>query len=138
MKRHSALAGLYCRLCQMEEAQAVENIEWEIPEYSEIKASVLKEDMLRYLSKQPSESLNVLLNGVDHAIIDDKEYIEELRNQITRVVPKNGFAMGYNSPHLTGLKESDFEKIIEIPGYGKLKESNSEVASHGECRYRRK
>ena len=105
-----------------------------------LKISFIAEDMLKFLSNQEAKSGNIVLNGVDYAIISSPAYIQELRDQIARVVPDKGFAMGYNSPHLLGLENYGFERIIEIPGYGRLseKEISSKVANHAELLYRRK
>ena len=87
---------------------------------SNLGITCLNEDMLTYLSGQDSQGANILMSGVDLDIVNHEGYLEELANQIARVVPVKGYALGIQSPHLKRLKSRGFERVTEIPGYGGL------------------
>jgi len=56
-------------------------------------------DMLVFLSEQENDSANIIINGIDRSIIDpsisaNREYLERLANELSRVVGKNHVVIG--------------------------------------------
>jgi len=54
---------------------------------------------LVFLSEQENDSANIIINGIDRSIIDpsisaNREYLERLANELSRVVGKNHVVIG--------------------------------------------
>lgn len=73
-----------------------------------LRYASVKSDMLLFLSSQPSNSANIILNGIDQCIISDREYLIELVKEIDRVVGRDHLAFGVDSPYLDGLKDNQY------------------------------
>ena len=67
--------------------------------------------MLRYVSKLPDNSCNIVVNGIDSCIAGASAYIDLLCKHIERVA-RNGVVFGINSrPIFSRLKELGFKEM---------------------------
>ncbi|MFA5022851.1 MAG: hypothetical protein WC385_02430 [Candidatus Paceibacterota bacterium] len=69
-------------------------------------------DMLDFISRLPSNSVNIEVDGVDYDIIHNPEYHKALAREILRVTKKGGLVIGTQSNPLYFAKELPRVKMI--------------------------
>ncbi len=67
-----------------------------------IPSVFVKEDMLTFLKRLPNESASLMANGIDHFIINDGKYRDEVIKEIYRVLSPVGFYLT-DSLYVPGL-----------------------------------
>ena len=66
---------------------------------ADIQAEQINGDMLAFLARQPADSGNIMVNGIDNFVIEPwsqeaQLYLAELRRQIVRVLSVGGIVFG--------------------------------------------
>jgi len=79
---------------------------------STIEVAVASGDMLQFIARLPSESVNITINGIDVSIINDESYYKALATEIARVTPSGGIVFGVNAEVFRYLDQSVFEPLI--------------------------
>jgi len=71
-----------------------------------IPASVVKEDMLTFLKRLPSDSVSIFTSGVDSHVIPNNEYRNAVEQEMARVLHPKGACVSFDSAfHPNKLKE---------------------------------
>ena len=84
-------------------------------------ASLVNEDMLRFLTHQPDGFANISMNAIDEVVLMDDRgsvhsaYASRLMAEAARVVPSGGIAFGIGTPFLRILGSAEFEQLELSP-----------------------
>jgi hypothetical protein len=84
-------------LIEIEKFYPHEDTEWEDVLEGGLHIIRFRTDILEVLARLPDAWANVVMNGIDHALIPAGEYREAMLREITRVVRPSGVFLGYDS-----------------------------------------
>lgn len=74
-----------------------------------IPTSAVKEDMLDFLRRLPDDSVSIFMFGIDTNIIEGRKYIQELNQEIERVLSRNGGLINAGS---TTINETRLKNLV--------------------------
>lgn len=100
---------------------------WDIPAWDkpgEMVTIVVRSDVLLFLSKLKSNSVNITVNGFDNFVQSSADYHKAVAEEITRVTESGGIAFGVQSDAFLYLNEEKMKG-----GYGDLPNSRLYVKS---------
>jgi len=80
-----------------------------------IKAEFHQTDGLSFLSRQPDNSANITINGIDYTIIDNAEYHTMLADEVARVIGTDHIVFGNTAPAVRArLRTTEEIKVSSI------------------------
>ncbi len=81
-----------------------------------VKISIMQTEMLNFISRLPTASVNFMLTGIDSSVINVKGYTRELAAELYRATEKGGLVFGSSSEVFRFLEETGFERIFSDYG----------------------
>lgn len=76
-----------------------------------IPTAARREDMLSFLCRLPSDSVSILLSGIDSNILTEDPFVEALGVEMTRVLNPRGALLAYCSKVITPKLKCEFQGI---------------------------
>lgn len=90
----------------------------DVKDWEPIPYSVVREDMLSFLKRLPEDEVNIFCFGIDAMVMMDtpKEYLSQTREEIARVINKNGAQLTDDNLLLVG---EDLKDMVDPEFYQK-------------------